>query len=259
MRWTSASSWVPSTSECEARDLFDERRAGPRQPQDEDGIRVGDAPAPASVEEFPCAHPLRLPDVSLGKPGQVTNFRVLERIAALVVRPRAGVVIPVFQCLAEREAQVAAIYEGCCGCTFRRAHARDVVEGKAIRLEVRETPPGLARFRPGADGGTVLLDRLRQLTLGSQGERDPHVQLCGLLSRSGVAQQPTVQADPGLIVTQPDAGLSVLPEVCSVARIELEQPLDLLARPHIFVLIQQRPGVVGTRRAVAGDPSYDCF
>src|SRR6202789_2707612 len=85
------------------------------------------------------------------------------------------------------------------------------------------------------------------------------MQLCGFPSRLGIPQEPTVQADPGLIVPQPDAGLSVLPKVCSVARIELEQLLDLLARPHVPVLIEQRACVVGTRGAVAGSPSYDCF
>ena len=85
------------------------------------------------------------------------------------------------------------------------------------------------------------------------------MQLCGFPSRLGIAQQPTVQTDPGLIVPQPDAGLSVLPEVGSVTRIELEQLLDLLAGPHVLVLIEQRAGVVGTRGAVAGGPLYDCF
>src|SRR5580692_12607051 len=85
------------------------------------------------------------------------------------------------------------------------------------------------------------------------------MQLCGFPSRLGIAQEPTVQADPGIIVPQPDAGLSVLPEVCSVTRIELEQLLDLLAGLHVLVLIEQRAGVVGTRGAIAGGPLYDCF
>src|SRR5271168_5438367 len=83
-----------------SQDLLNERRAGARQPQDEDGILVRDAPAPARLEEFPYADPLRQPDMGLGEPGQVANFRALERIAALVVRPRVGVVLLVFQCLA---------------------------------------------------------------------------------------------------------------------------------------------------------------
>ena len=123
-----------------------------------------------------------------------------------------------------------------------------------IGLEVRQAPPGLARFRPGGDGGTVALDRLRLVPLGSQRERDPQVQLCGFPSRLGIAQQPTVQADPGLIVTQPDAGLAVLPEVRSVTRIELEQLLHLLAGLHVLVLMEQRASVVGARGAIAGGP-----
>src|SRR5580700_2676190 len=93
-----------------SQDLFDECRAGPRQPQDEDGIRVRDAPAPARLEEFPYAYLLRQPDVGLGGPGQVTNFRVLEGIATLIERPRFFISALVLQRLAQREAQVVSVY-----------------------------------------------------------------------------------------------------------------------------------------------------
>src|ERR1017187_9627261 len=120
-------------------DLLQQRRSGAGQPDDEDRIGAFRSHALASCEELARAGFNLLPRVVLDNPGPVAAFGSLERVAALVIRPRLCILASILVALAERETQVIAIDERRPGRRFVGAHARDFLIQEAVGLEVRET------------------------------------------------------------------------------------------------------------------------
>ena len=92
--------------------------------------------------------------------GSVAAFGALECIAALVELPGFRVLVPVFVRLAECEAQMVAIDGLSPGEASSARMLHDLVLGKAIGLEIRETPVGIAEARLDGRRHSIGLDRL---------------------------------------------------------------------------------------------------
>src|SRR6185437_978988 len=125
-------------------DLLEQRRARARQPDDEYRIRTRAAPALAGGEELSRAHPDLLAGVALDELRAVTALGTLQLVAELVGLEGCGELAPVLQPLAERKAQVIAVVECGAGSFLGAAHARQLLVGKTVGLEVGEAPVGIA-------------------------------------------------------------------------------------------------------------------
>ena len=168
MRWTSASSWVPSTWVCEARICSTSVEPERGRPRMKNGIAIRHAPPLPCCEEFLRAHLLRQPGVGLGELGQVPDFGVLEGIADARRspgfswrRPWSSSALP-----SAKHRWYRAIREVAGAASTVRMRA--TIVRKAIGLEGRQAPPGLARVRRGGDGCVILLKGVRLPTDGFQ-------------------------------------------------------------------------------------------
>ena len=202
MRWMSGSSCVPSTCEWEARICsmsVDPERGSPT-------MKIGSGsgtPTPAraakncAVHTSICLRVLRFGDLRM-----VAAFGALECVAALVKLPRFRILVPVLECLAEREAQMVAIDRLCGRCSFLGAHVRDLVLRKAIGLEIGEAPPGIAEARSGGRRHLVGFDCLLPPSDGLKGVAERHVQFGGPRRRG---EQLAIQRDRRLVFSEADA------------------------------------------------------
>ena len=146
-RGISASSIVPSTCECEAR--ICSRRVEPARGSPT--MNIGSSrskPVPrrlaknSRVQTVSCWRAERSRDLDF-----VAALALLQRIAALVVLEGLRIIGAILQRLAERETQVISVRQ-CSGVRMRSyPHARDLVVGEAIGLEIRKTPVGIAEIR----------------------------------------------------------------------------------------------------------------
>src|SRR5579883_1261706 len=143
------------------QDLLDEGRARPRQTHDEDRGVARVTPAPAGGEELRSADLDLQPGGALDELRAIADGALLQRIAALVVGERLGVLTSVLESLAEREAEMETIRDRGTRCGLRGSHGRELFVREAIGLEVREAPVGIAIARPDLCCAPVGLDRLR--------------------------------------------------------------------------------------------------
>src|SRR6185436_2736936 len=125
------------------QDLFDQRGAGTRQADYEDGIGRREPRRRPLREELPCEHPLRARYVARGLLGVVAHQLAAQRVAARVLIERRRVFAHVFERLAEREMEMEAVVVGEIFALDLRTHGGDVIGREAEGLEVRETPPYL--------------------------------------------------------------------------------------------------------------------
>src|SRR5437764_11083380 len=229
------------------QDLFDQSRASPRQPDDEDRVRPLAAEAPPGCEEFTGANLLLQARIALDQFGLVAALALLECIAALVVAEGLGVLAAILECLAEREAEVIAVHE-----TRRRgrlltAHARELLVREAGGLEVGEAPVRVAIPWPHRGGLAVGLDRLRLPAEGFEGVADRQNQVRSLRA---VDQQLAVHLQCLLMPAEATAGLAVEGPVRRVARLELQELAGLLDRLQVLVTLHQHRRVLVARCAV---------
>ena len=148
-------------------DLLEQRRSGPRQPDDEDGRRIVAAPALALLEELARAEFDLLADRPLERLRTVVALRLLERIAPRVELERLVVLAAILERLAEREAEVIAVRRAECAGVDLLAHGRDLRVREAIGLEVGEAPVRVAEIRALPRGLAVVAFGLRRGCPGS--------------------------------------------------------------------------------------------
>src|SRR6267378_7334221 len=132
-------------------DLLQERRAGAREPQNEDRFAAGRAVAVALAEKLARTDPLLVRGVLLQKLRPIAALGALERVAALVVAEGHLVGPAVLVRLAEREAQVVAVDQRGRRVRLGRLEPRDLLGGELVGLEVREAPVRVAEVRPNFD------------------------------------------------------------------------------------------------------------
>src|ERR1700685_949641 len=165
------------------QDLLEERRACPRQSHNENRRGARAADALPGTEKLGRTYGNLQMRIALGGFRAVTAFRLFERIAALVVSERCGVLAIILERLAECEAKMNAVGKLCTRGRLRGAHAGDLIVREMIGLEVGEAPiripiawPGSCRSPIGLNGfvtpseclqrvchGKVNLGRLRRL------------------------------------------------------------------------------------------------
>ena len=90
----------------------------------------------------------------------VADFLALEAVSALVIIERFGVLGSIFQCLAQRKAQVVAIDELGRAGSFMLLHSLDLGFFEAVSLEVGETPVSVAEIWRDAVGTAIGVDSL---------------------------------------------------------------------------------------------------
>src|SRR5215475_14790870 len=132
-------------------DLLDERRARARESHDEYGTRSLASPAATCGEELRGEGLFYDAGVVPDARRPVARLGLLQRVAALVVAERPLVLPAVFECLAERKAQVIVVGRLDSGARFLGAHGRDLLIREGVFLQIGEAPVGLAVARP--DGG----------------------------------------------------------------------------------------------------------
>ena len=122
------------------QDLFQQRRAGARESDDEYRIASGPSEAGASPEEPPAADAELALRFGLDATRVVIRFRMLQTVAASIVLERCGVLLAILQCLAQCEAEMKAIDERCAGVRFAGLHPLDLGVVELVGLEIAETP-----------------------------------------------------------------------------------------------------------------------
>ena len=140
--------------------------------------------------------------------------------------PGLGDLAPVLQRLAEREAEVIAILQRRCRRRLLGAHARDLLVAEAIGLEVGQAPIGVAEIGPGRRRRAIGLDRLRDPADRLQRMAEPQVHV----RRFGrVGQHVPIERDRLVMFSQTDGDGGRKGAVVRIARLQLQQPLDLFA------------------------------
>ena len=107
--------------------LLEERRAGARQSDNEDGVGGGCAVAAAIVEELPGEERLAAADALGELVGKIADALFAQSIALRVLLERLGVSVRVLESLAEREMQVIAILLGKVRARLLSAHRGEII------------------------------------------------------------------------------------------------------------------------------------
>src|ERR1700722_15912790 len=141
------------------QDLLEERRARPRQSHDEYRRGARATHALPGAEELARANGNLQMRGALGRFRPVATFRLLERIAALVITEGCAVLPIILERLAEREAKMEAVGELGIGRRLCGAHAFDLIIRETIGLEVGEAPIGISIAWADDSRSPVRLDR----------------------------------------------------------------------------------------------------
>ena len=144
------------------QNLFQQRRAGPRQADDENRIAAFRSPTGATFEkraraDFDLPVRVRFDDLRA-----ILAFRALERVAAIVIGPGLRGVAAIFERLAQCKTEMIAVRQRCRRRKFFRAHALDFRVQEAVGLEIGEAPIGIAEIRPRLRGRAVGVNRFRK-------------------------------------------------------------------------------------------------
>jgi hypothetical protein len=126
-----------------------------RQADDEYGIVLCATDIAPRSEKLPgTSH--RLPHCSpLDRFDIEASLAFLQRVAALVIAEGLRELGPILERLAQRETQMVPVGESGLRSVFVSVHARDLVVGESIRLEVRQAPIRIAEIR--SDGGSSAI------------------------------------------------------------------------------------------------------
>ena len=236
------------------QDLFEQGGARPGQAEDEDRVRARIAPVGALVEESAGADLALLARIGLEQLGAIAAFRALQRVAALVVEPGLGCLAAILQRFAERETHVVAVGQGDGGRRFLGAHALDLVLLEPIGLEIGQAPIGVAEVGPRRRRRAIGLDRLRNLADGLQRMAGPQRHVPGA---GRVLAQSRIEGQRLVVLTQTHGAGGGQDPVVDIGRIDLQQPLDLLAGRLMLLPLDQRFGIVVARRPVIGLQGQD--
>src|SRR5205807_4238047 len=138
--------------------LLDQRRASPRQSDDEDRVGRRRAVTGGARQELAGEERLGALDVLLDARRVVVRLRTAQRVALAVVPEGVGVASLVFERLGEREVQVVVILGAQVRTRELPAHLSQVAGIEAIGLEVGEAPPGLTQTRLELEGSAIGAD-----------------------------------------------------------------------------------------------------
>ena len=227
-------------------DLLDQRRAGARQPDDEDRIGRIRAHAFARAEEIGRVLLAHARKTRAGVVRAVRHLREAQPVAVRIVRERARVVLAIFQRLAERERDVQPVLPCKIVARERRAHVRDLGFVEAERLEIREAPVRLAEVRIERDAAAIRIDR----AVGVAGRLErvaiaqPDVRLRRLLT-----EQRRVDRDRRLVVAGAAEHRGLEVPVRRIRRNIAQQRVELCDRLDRLVEPVQCDGVVVARLA----------
>ena len=213
------------------QDLLEQRRAGPRQADDEDWVGGLGAGTGALGEELARAHLHALLDVG-GRGLRIVGMELqAQRVAACIVRERLLVQRPVLERLAERELEVQPRVAVEVRALEQRAQRRELRLAKTERLEVRQAPVRLPERRLHGDGAPVRLDGLGGAAGGAQRvpEAHPDLRLLRMLLEHAL-----VDLDRLRVVAEIGEDRGLQEAVGGVARLAREQRLDLAERGAAF-------------------------
>ena len=149
----------------------------------------------------------------------------------------------VFQGFAQREAQMITIDEPRGRRRFRRVHLRDFLLLETVRLQVGETPIGVAEVRPARKGATVGGDRLVGVPDGflRMGKREMHI---GILR--GLAKHFPIDVHGALVLAEADVTGGIQRLQLPAVRLVAQKRLELDSRLLILMEIEQHTGVLAT-------------
>src|SRR6185312_9052903 len=195
------------------------------QPDDEYRIRTRAAPALAGGEELSRAHPDLLAGVALDELRAVTALGTLQP-------------------LAERKAQVIAVVERGAGSFLGAAHARQLLVGKTVGLEVGEAPVGIAEIPAAAGRAAIGLD-------GSLGLPDRLLRMPDGEVRLGIGRpadaQLAVDRDGALVLAEAHAGGGVQGLERSAVGLAGHEPVELDARLQVAMQLREDERVLLAR------------
>src|SRR5882724_4838085 len=131
---------------------------------------------------------------------------------------------------------------------FLRTHALDLFHCKAIRLEIGQAPISIAETGSGDRSRTIGLDGVPLLADGLEGVAEQKLQMRPARRRRN---QLTVQGYCALVLPETGTHGRMERKVVPVVGLELQEARGLLARLQSFPLIDQHPGIVGSRSLVS--------
>ena len=223
--------------------MLNQRRAGARQPDDEDRIGARAAIALARGEEFARANLALAHEAALERAGIIMAVTLFQRVAALIMTEGLGEFAAILERLAQREAQMVAVDDRGGWSCLLGPHVLDFLVREAIGLEVREAPVGVAEARPRPRGCPIGLDRLRLPADSLQGMCDRKVQLRVL----GCLRHEVAIGPQGfLVLAESDASRGVKRAESPTGRIDRQKPAGLLQRRGVLVPLGEHLGVVVT-------------
>src|SRR5258708_7280944 len=131
------------------KDLFEQRGPGTREAHDEDGIRFARADAFAPGEQLACAGVHLHAGIALNDFRPIAYLGMFELIAALVVAVGFLIVAAILEGKTQGEAKMVAIGRRYPRPRLLMEHARELIVGEAVGLEIGEAPIGIAVIRTG--------------------------------------------------------------------------------------------------------------
>ncbi len=134
------------------------------------------------------------------------------------------------------------------GRRFVRDHLRDLTVGKAIGLEIREAPVGVAKTRAGRCRGPIRLDGFFPPSQGLERMGNRQMQI-GCLGR--VDQKLLVEGNGLLMLAEANTGPRVQRLVLSVGGLDLQKGFELPARRRVLMALCQHEGKIVTGSLVA--------
>ena len=173
----------------------------------------------------------------------VVHLRPAQRIAFAIVLERGLVLGLILECLAQGEVEVEAILGAQVVAPKLRAHLLELIRPEAVGFEVRKAPPHLPETPVQLQRPPVRADPLRDLAVGL--ERVPVTEPDARLARVFLENR-DVDLDGARVLTDPGQHRRLEGPVAGIARLGLEQSVDLRQRRGMITLTVQSHGVVLT-------------
>ena len=223
------------------QDLFDQRRSGAWQADDEDRIRRSAAGTGALTEKLPAVgalaalHPRRI------IVGTIRNHLAAQRVAAQVMLERLRVFVGILQRLADREFEMQAILRAEVAALQLLAHRLQLIGVEAEGLQVGQAPVRLAETGFQRDAPAVSLDRAVLESCGLQRMAVAHPD-------PGVArifgEDSVIDLDRWRVVADPAQDHRFEIAVTGIVRFDRQQGFDLCQRLHVLVTAIEHQRVV---------------